>query len=92
VQQQKLVIIKQHKDKADFIQGKASNIILPICLKVKKKNLPTFDTTKPAAMSSSSIPDNLTRTFSPGAALLTLSSSQYMLMTFTFAFSKRASE
>lgn len=50
------------------------------------ENIPTLHKTKPDKMSSSSTPDNLTRTFSPGPTCLTLSSSQNMARTFTAAY------
>ena len=51
--------------------------------KFSEENIPMLDRTNPDIMSSSSIPDNLTRTFSPGPASLTLFSSQYTAKTFT---------
>ena len=47
-------------------------------------NLPTLESTKPAITSSSSTPDNLTRTFSAGPARRTLLSSKFKPMTFTW--------
>jgi len=42
-----------------------------------------LDKTKPDNMPSSSTPVSLTRTFSPGPAYLTSSSSQYISITLT---------
>lgn len=48
-------------------------------------DIPMPDRTNPDSISSSSIPDNLTRRFSPGLACATLSSSRYIASTFTLA-------
>ncbi|KAK9091798.1 hypothetical protein Syun_026709 [Stephania yunnanensis] len=50
----------------------------------ERDNLPTLDRTKSDNMSSSSIPDNLIRTFSPRPAPLTLFSSQCTEITYTW--------
>lgn len=66
-------------------ESSTNKVIILLLPTTWKRHLLMLDSTKPAVMSSSSIPDSLTRTFSPGAALLTLSSSQCTLMTFTLA-------
>lgn len=48
-------------------------------------DIPMLDKTNPDNMSSSSIPDNLIRRFSPGPARLTLFSSMNIASTFTDA-------